>query len=195
MGKEWQNRILNVLKYGNPNFLIHPHDTRRMREAIYFAKLSGATKSKIKAEVKDFYSKAGGSKFFVDEQLARIDKLYKFNQFQKLKKKAWLILWRNSTDDFTEQDVITIIDSRKSVRYVTDFIFDYYISTKCSLEERVHFASHKRDFPFGVHVQKQKGHVGTKLRCGCDPYIEALLVRNLQLHFEDNNRSVLNWED
>ncbi|NKB47270.1 MAG: hypothetical protein GKR77_05720 [Legionellales bacterium] len=116
--------------------------------------------------------------------------------FQTIKRKAWLVYWSSSEKKFNQKDVIAVFDSRKSSEYISNFIFQYYIASTCSLEEKIHFSSHARDFPYQVEFEKINGtnHLYS-ISCGHNSTIFARMVKNLAIFKKLDGSDILNWEE
>ncbi len=163
---------------------------------FFLAKNEGIALQEILDEAKLFLDKQNLKTDFVNQQLERIIAFYRSIKFQRKKKCAWLIYWESSERTLSNDNIIAILDSRKSDKFVRDFILQHYISKYTSLAEKIYYSSHLKDFPYQVVFEKIQDvpWVGM-MTCGHNPFIVARIVKNLTLSISDDGSEMLHWEN
>lgn len=196
MIEDWKNLLRGGFAYETASFAIHPCDKVRAQEMVLICKCQKIPLTSILKETRRYLTEKGYSKKGMQEQLNRVREFYGTITFQTIKKKAWLVYWSSSEKKFNQKDVIAVFDSRKSSEYISNFIFQYYIASTCSLEEKIHFSSHARDFPYQVEFEKINGtnHLYS-ISCGHHSTIFACMVKNLAIFKKLDGSDILNWEE
>jgi len=177
------------------NFAVHPCDERRARQMALKAKLQKVSIDEILNEAKSYLSEQGCGPEFIADEIARVERFYKSLKFQSKKKSAWIVHWEYSDKPFAEDSIIAIFDSRKTGHNVADFVLQHYIAVTASLEEKVHYSSRLKDFPYQAEFTKVDSALWTgSITCGHNPFITARVVKNLTLSTNDKGKEMLLWD-
>jgi|GEM_PF-2462794 len=194
--KDWKNLLRGGFAYMEAPFAVHPLDDRRARNMVYLSKAHKVTLKEILDEATIYLTSINQSEAAIQEQLDRVKRYYKSAKFQKKKKSAWVIYWSYSDKEFDKGHIISIMDSRKSYQYVADFVLQKYLDQESTVEEKVHYSSHLKSYPYQVEYQRVNGIPWTgSMTCGHNPFIVARIVKNLTLSYDDNCNEMIHWDN
>lgn len=194
MVNTWQNLLRGGFACMEAPFAVHPKDARRAREMVFVAQHASASLQDICDEARRHLEQQGCNADSIARQLERVAGFYKSVKFQVKKKRAWLVRWESTEEPVQEQSIIAIFDSRKSSDFVADFVQQFYISHTCSIEEKVHYSSHSKEFPYQVEYERVRGApwLGS-MSCGHNPFITARVVEHLSLATSKDGATSLHW--
>jgi hypothetical protein len=194
----WRRLLRGGFAFESAPFAVHPLDQERARRMYYFALRAGASPKDILAEAKQYLENEVGLKDVADdnEQLKRVEQFLR--QFKLVTKKhaAWLVFWNSmpAPDQVTDSPIVAILDARKSIERIADFVEQTYMASCYSLGEKIHYASRRKDNPYRANVnfnKEQQKFIG--ITCGHNPWLEARMVRNLRLAIDPESRQLLTW--
>ena len=177
-------------------FAAHPSNERRTRKMVYLSKVHKISLKEILQEAEIYWTSKGQNKALIQEQLDRTKRYYKSIEFKKNKKSAWIIYWNYAEKKFDQSHIIAIFDSRNSNRCIESFIIHHYLAHQGTLEEKVYFSSHIKEYPYKVEYEKINGVKWSgSMSCGHNPFITARIVRNLCLSYKDKDDEIIHWDD
>jgi hypothetical protein len=114
-----------------------------------------------------------------------------------LLKKAWLITW-DWIGDHARRDlkVVAIISSRRSSRWVQEFIEQRFVDLEYTLSERVAYARNRKKSPYLVELDRLGGVPWHgRMTCGPNPHLYARLVKNLRVVVDAKENEQLEWDE
>ena len=197
MAQTWQDLLRGGFAYQTAPFAVHPLDYGRAREMVYLARHHKISIADICHEARNYLSASGCDPMWISEEIERIETFYKSIKFQIRKKTAWIVFWDEVNSKYEyPQEIVAIFRSQKSGDFVRDFVFNYYISSICSLGEKVHYSSHSKDFPYQVDLERIDGIPwGGLMHCGHNPFLVARYVKNLALLRSEDGIETVHWEN
>lgn len=154
---------------------------------------AGATLEDILGEADRFLRKQGCTEDCIAEQKHRI-RQYPHDPRKKLKsKRAWLISWQGTN---FKEEIVAILNSRKSAETVAHFTEQYYIASSYSLSEKITYAKSSKDNPYRVEFDEINGVQWTgRMTCGHNPFLVARMVTNLSVTTDGDGYEELVWEE
>lgn len=199
--KSWQEQIPGAFA-GMPspftaNFASHPKDRKRAIRMLLSAKIEGASKKNILSATKSWLVGADCKLEFIDQQLDRVEQLYKEILELRPKKSAWLVMWDGTSVDKWAQEkrIVAVFDARTSPEKIRSFMEEYYKTDKYSLEEKVRFSSNpkKKQNPYPAEFQRVgDGNFLKSITCGHNPFLNARIVEQLIVSHGTDTRT-LHW--
>lgn len=109
---------------------------------------------------------------------------------------AWLILWDWMGDHAkVEQPYVDIVSARRSEDYISKYVQRLYGVFHYTLAERTGFERYRspRDRPY--LVTRDMTQVGLVISVGHNPFLKALMVRNLVVAADaETGREVVTWD-
>lgn len=196
---KWEDLLAGSFCWGMlAHFASHPQDRLRAEEMFYKARANNIGIDKICQKAQEHLKAHGASDELINEELASINNFYKImNEYRKTKKKAWLITWEYKEQKaFSSDNLISIFDSHIGCERIANFIEQYYMANKFTLENKFFFSFRKNLNPYPVVYSRTNDgiqYVGD-MKCGENPYIHARVVKNLNI-IKNGNTYTLKWDD
>lgn len=159
---------------------------------LFMALRVRASEDEILDEARGYLAKKGVSGFAAEEQLARVAKFIRSAKLVRRKKSAWLITRRSDVNS-EGTEVVAILDSRRSVDRVREFLEQFHIATEYGLSEKLLYAARPKEnpYPAKANVDRESMRV-VNVSCGHNPWLDARLVRNLEV-MRSGEQTVLTW--
>lgn len=195
--QDWQHYLAGGFAFMDAPFGSHPLDEKRARKMYFAALRERVTLDEIKAAAADYLKKRSWNPSLIPEQIRRVERFVKSVNPTQTKKSAWLITWETIGEELTYAErFIAIRDGRTSIEKIQEFVEQFYISTKYSLAEKMHYSSHRKDNPYPARTFAQPGnkYMLGGITCGHDPFILARYVKKLKIYIDDDGEQALSWE-
>jgi hypothetical protein len=163
---------------------------------LYFALRDGATPEDILAAASTYLEEAVGlGSIPAGEQVQRVAEFLRTFRLVREKKAAWLIFWNSVLPAGVEahREVVTIMDSRKSVDRIREFVEQTYMATQYTLREKMLYATRPKHNPYPATVHADFRARLTAVTCGHNPWLEARFVRGLRLERAPDGHEILTW--
>lgn len=163
---------------------------------LYFALRDGATPEHILAEARTYLEEAVGlGSVPAEQQVQRVAEFLRSFRLVRQKKAAWLVFWNSVTPAGSEsrREIVTILDSRKSVDRIREFVEQTYMATQYTLREKMLYATRPRHNPYPATVHVDLRERSTAVTCGHNPWLEARFVRELRLERAADGQEILSW--
>jgi hypothetical protein len=194
---EWRRLLRGGFAFQNALFASHPRDGERARKMLFFALRDNVTPEQILSEARDYLNETVGlASISIEDQLARVEAFLGTFRLVKKKKSAWLVFW-NSVPPLGEEpgrEILTIMDSRKSVERIQDFLEQTYIAKEYGLREKMLYATRPKSNPYPATYHNDGGSGRAGITCGHNPWLEARFVRNLCLERGPEGHGILSWD-
>lgn len=101
---------------------------------------------------------------------------------------------RNRSGKDTE--VVAILDYRKSVGRVRDFIENLYISDNYSLPEKLTYARNTNFNPYPAQIiDLNVRSPYYQITCGDNPCLFGRLVKNIRISVDTSGKEILLWDE
>ncbi|MDG0801967.1 hypothetical protein [Pectobacterium polaris] len=113
-------------------------------------------------------------------------------------KSAWLITWEwfgehAKVDD--EKRIVSIVNYRKSHKYIYDLVGNLYTSHTASVSEKLTFAANSKKTIYPPYYFAKNGITYADIiHCGDNPFLYARRVKNLMIN-EKSSGNTLIWEE
>lgn len=163
---------------------------------MYFALRDGATPEHILAAARAYLEEAVGlGSVPAEQQVQRVAEFLRSFRLVREKKAAWLIFWNSVSPAGVEshREIVTVMDSRKSVDRIRDFVEQTYMATHYTLQEKMLYATRPKHNPYPATVHADFRTQSTAVTCGHNPWLEARFVRSLRLERAPDGHEILSW--
>ena len=105
--------------------------------------------------------------------------------------KAWLVKWEWSGEHAkVVNSVVSVLNPRYSARSVGKIVEQMYVDFTFSFQERLQYAKNKKSNPYRAELQN-----GEIIVRGHNPWLEARIVKNVHITFDDDGSKQLQWEE
>lgn len=113
-------------------------------------------------------------------------------------KSAWLITWEWFGEHVkvdNEKRIVSIVNYRKSHKYIYDLVGDLYTSHTTSVSEKLAFAADNKKTVYPPYYLVKNGITYADIiHCGDNPFLYARRVQNLMID-EKSPDKALTWEE
>jgi hypothetical protein len=194
---EWRRLLRGGFAFQNAPFGSHPLDGQRAHKMMLYALRAGATRETILREAHAYLSEdLGLGSLGTGDQIARVEAFLRTFRLVKRKKAAWLVFWNSIPPPSQEpgREILTIIDSRKGVDRVREFVEQTYMASEYSVREKMLYSTRPKENPYPATIHSDPAARSTVITCGHNPWLEARFVRELRLERDRGGREILSWE-
>lgn len=113
--------------------------------------------------------------------------------------KAWLVTWEWIGDHAAVTDpLIALFSSRRSDRYVSDFVEQYYLAATSSAAELAYLLNRPNQIPYKVTTQERINGVihSSRITVGHNPYIYGRKISSLVVRkVAGSNKEEMRWKE
>ena len=109
---------------------------------------------------------------------------------------AWIITWESTSKKKVGKDpLVAIFSSRKSKRWIKEYIENICIFKFYQPSEWVYYANRRTHFPDkAIEYQIPNGNGG--FSCGSNPFLSARIVSEIKIESNENdNFEIISWRE
>jgi len=113
--------------------------------------------------------------------------------------KVEIITWDWIGDHAAVSDpLVAIFSSRKTDRWIADYLENLYLSISCTAEEMAYYANRRKRIPYKATTPVMINGIphGGRMICGYNPWLHARIVSDLKIESDDERDcEVIRWRE